>query len=161
MEGIKMIKPIIIAGFPGVGKSELFRKYGEEKIADSDSSKFSWLEPGVRNPDFPNNYIEHIKSLIGVKEIICVSTHDVVRKALKDNNIEYILIYPKKECKQTYLENYKNRGNDDNFIKMMNNNWDKFIDGLDSDDGAKHKLTLNDGIYLNFYLINSIKFIEE
>ena len=50
------MKTKIIAGFPGIGKSYVFnqRKY---KCLDSDSSLFSWIEKGVRHPDFPNNYI--------------------------------------------------------------------------------------------------------
>lgn len=123
---------LIIAGFPGIGKSMLSdHDYTYNmSIVDSDSSKFSWLETEkgkIRNPDFPNNYMEHIKSLIGIVDIICVSTHKIVRQALRDNNIKFILVYPKRNCKSIYLYNYGKRGNDDNFIDLMRDNWDTFL----------------------------------
>ena len=51
----------VISGFPGIGKSYLFNNGKNILIIDSDSSNFSWLEPGVRNPEFPHNYMKHIK----------------------------------------------------------------------------------------------------
>ena len=47
----------------------------------------------VRNPEFPKNYIEHIKENIGKVDYIFVSTHEEVRKALTDAGIEFILVY--------------------------------------------------------------------
>ena len=141
----------IVAGFPGIGKSVLFEELGNNLVADSDSSSFSWIGEGIdrkRNPDFPNNYIEHIKSLVGKVKIICVSTHDVVRQALKNNDIEYILVYPSRNCKDIYLKNYKERGNDESFVNMMDQNWDKFLDQLETEDGTDIKLTLLRNTYL-------------
>ena len=62
----------LVCGFPGVGKSHLCRKMGWH---DSDSSQFSHRD------GWPNNYIEHLKSLRGVA---LVSTHKEVRAALVD-----------------------------------------------------------------------------
>lgn len=145
------MKALIISGFPGTGKSVLFNG-NQNSVSDSDSSGYSWIinEQGekVRNPEFPNNYIEHIKSLIGNKRVICVSTHDSVRKALKDNGIDYILVYPDRNCKSIYIDNYKNRGNDQKFIDMMNKNWDKFIDELEEEDGCNMKISLMKNTYI-------------
>ena len=68
---------IIISAYPACGKTTYFNKHskyakgkGTRKILDSDSSKFSWVydEDGnktdERDPNFPNNYIEHIKENI-------------------------------------------------------------------------------------------------
>jgi nucleoside-triphosphatase THEP1 len=145
------MKTLIISGFPGTGKSVLFGE-NQDLVSDSDSSSYSWItdEDGnkSRNPEFPNNYIEHIKSLMGKKKIICVSTHDSVRKALKENGIEYILVYPTRSCKPIYLENYKNRGNEQVFIDMMDRNWDKFIDELEAEDGCTMKMSLMKNTYI-------------
>lgn len=84
---------IVISGFPGIGKSYMYNNMKDLKILDSDSSKFSWVkdEEGKntkeRNPDFPNNYIKHIKDNMDSSDIILVSSHKVVRDALKDNDI--------------------------------------------------------------------------
>ena len=76
-----------------------------QKILDSDSSEFSWVKDeygnntSVRNPKFPQNYIDHIKEKMLTEDIIFVSSHEVVRDALKQNGIPYHIFYPKKEQK--------------------------------------------------------------
>ena len=142
----------IISGFPGVGKSQLFKNKDFEGlvIMDSDSSKFSWIEKGVRHPEFPNNYIEHIRSHIGKADIILVSSHEVVRKALVKSGIPFTLVYPAKECKDTYMKNYKERGNNEAFLTFIDTNWDKFIDEIDDIDcGLISKAKLSEGEYLS------------
>ena len=56
----------IFSVFPACGKTYLYEHQDEYglKILDSDSSQFSWTltrDGMIRNPDFPKNYIEHIK----------------------------------------------------------------------------------------------------
>lgn len=136
------MKTIIISAFPGTGKTYFYEKYknSDIKVLDSDSSNFSWIKDKngnnttERNPDFPQNYINHIKENIGKVDIIFVSSHDIVRKALKDNNINYINIIPYDSCKDEYLRRYRNRGNSESFISMMDKNWDSFIDSMIKDD---------------------------
>jgi len=118
----------VISGFPGIGKSHLFENRIDLTILDSDSSQFSWIEKWVRHPDFPQNYIEHIKVNIGKVDVILVSSHKVVRDALSDNRIEFTLVYPSKYCKDEYLNRYRERGSDEKFVNMMDENWDKFYD---------------------------------
>ncbi|WP_243510271.1 hypothetical protein [Cytobacillus oceanisediminis] len=122
----------IISGFPAIGKSYLTQNT-ELTVLDSDSSNFSWIREGERHPDFPNNYIQHIKDNIGKADYILVSSHDIVRKALEENNIAYTLVYPSKELKSMYLERYRNRGNDEKFISFINSNWDKFIEDIEKE----------------------------
>ena len=121
----------IISAFPGTGKSYFTNKY-PEKCADSDSSKFSWTPfaehpDRQRNPQFPNNYIEHIKNLIGKVDYIFVSSHKEVRQALLDNCIFFYLFYPSATQKQEYIERYKTRGNNEAFIDLVNKNWVSWI----------------------------------
>lgn len=144
------MKTIIISAFPGTGKTYFYEKYknSDIKVLDSDSSNFSWIkdENGnnttERNPDFPQNYINHIKENIGKVDIIFVSSHDIVRQSLYDNGIKYIVAYPDNDCKDEYLERYRNRGNTEEFINMMNKNWDKFINSMKNDKGAYMKWIL-------------------
>lgn len=129
---MKMTK--VIAGFPGVGKS-YFTKRAKElnlSVQDSDSSEFSWSEPGVRNPAFPQNYIEHIKEKLEDDSVdfILVSTHDIVRKALEENQIKYTLVYPDPSLKEEYINRYKERGSDGKFVKLMDTKWLDFIHEL-------------------------------
>lgn len=143
----------IISGFPGVGKSYLFNNNKNLTILDSDSSQFSWIkdENGnntkERNPNFPNNYIQHIKDNIGKVDIILVSSHDIVRKTLQDNNINYILIYPHKSLKEEYMNRFIQRGNEYKFIKMIDENWDKFINEIEKETFPT-KIRLNNNEHL-------------
>lgn len=170
-----MRKAKVISAFPACGKSTYYREWSRyslenvwrknggtglrddgsiigEKIIDSDSSNFSWIKDDngnntkERNPDFPQNYINHIKKKMETEDVIFVSSHDVVRKALKDNDIEYHIFYPDKSMKEEWIRRFKERGNDDGFIKFISSNWNSFINDIERDDyPTKHKLD-NSGI---------------
>lgn len=145
----------VISAFPACGKSHCFNNLNGKglKILDSDSSKFSWVKDingentTKRNPNFPQNYIQHIKENIGKVDIIFVSSHEIVRKALLENNITTILVYPYKKCKNEWIERFKQRGNDEKFIKFISDNWDNFIDDMDNIDLDICKETANGFIY--------------
>src|SRR5574344_265312 len=110
-----------------------------DKIIDSDSSLFSWIydengnKTDVRNPDFPNNYIQHIKDHLHTEDIIFVSSHKVVREALEKEGIKYILIYPEKDMKEKFIRRFKKRGNDEKFIKFQEEHWDEFITDMENE----------------------------
>lgn len=112
----------VICGFPGVGKSTLFRDRGDQKILDSDSSTFDKAE-------FPANYIAHIKEKIAEGYTILASTHDVVRQALVDNDIPFGIVYPALNCKAEYLQRYADRGSPQGFIDLMDSKWVDFVNG--------------------------------
>lgn len=122
----------IISAFPGTGKSVYHEKHNKTTL-DSDSSHFSWIKDkegkntNKRNPDFPQNYINHIKENIGKYEIIFVSSHKEVRDALLNNCIFFYLIYPNHDTKDDYLKRYEDRGNDETFIKLMSDKWDEWM----------------------------------
>ena len=132
------MKTKIISAFPGTGKSYYHINHPETTL-DSDSSLFSWLYDGdgnklydddekpIRNPWFPSNYIEHIKSNIGKYEYIFVSSHKEVREALVDNCLLFHLIYPDFDDMDIYIERYKQRGSPEEFINLVKNNWEEWI----------------------------------
>lgn len=162
---IRNRRTLIISGFPAIGKSFLFNneKYKDLSILDSDSSQYSWIkdEKGEntkeRNQDFPNNYIQHIKDNIGYVDIILVSSHKVVRDALKENNINYVLVYPYKVGKEDFINRYISRGNDSNFINFIKDNWDNFIEEMDSENFPK-KLRISSDKYLSDYIDKMLKY---
>jgi len=117
----------VISGFPGVGKTYITKNHKGLSISDSDSSSFSWVSPGVRNPDFPRNYIRYIQENLDYYDVIFVSSHRVVRNALAENRIHFTLVYPDICLKEEYLERYRKRGSDEEFIKMMCENWEGFL----------------------------------
>lgn len=155
----------VISAFPGCGKSYCYKNLNGKglSILDSDSSEFSWVKDSdgnntkERNPNFPQNYMDHIKKNIGKVDIIFASSHEVVRKALKQNNISTIIVYPAKEMKDIFIERYKNRGNDEGFIDFISSNWDNFIDDISTEDFGFLKERLdNKNPYLDYKFLCSI-----
>jgi hypothetical protein len=128
-----MKETLVVSGFPGIGKSYLYKLNEKMIILDSDSSEFSWIEEGVRHPDFPNNYMEHIKSNIGKVDNIFVSSHDIVRRELEANGINYLLVYPSIDLKDEYIQRYKDRGSNEGFINFIRSNWKEFITAIEKE----------------------------
>lgn len=145
------MKQLVISGFPGTGKSYyISRGEGSDYMpqgfaSDSDSSKFD-------KSNFPQNYIEHIKSLIAKGTMrIFVSSHKEVRDALVKEGIEFILVYPKKELKEEYLNRYKERGSSEQFIKLISDNWDSWLSELENQKSCTHlQLGSNEFMYNKF-----------
>lgn len=132
--------PRVICGFPGVGKSSLFRNRGDSKIVDSDSSTFDKAE-------FPANYIAHIREKLAEGYTVLCSTHAEVRAALVQAGIPFALVYPKLDCRDEYMQRYTERGSPDAFIGMMFKNWEKFVQGCADQAGCKH-VELDSGQYI-------------
>lgn len=126
----------VIAAFPACGKTFYFNNIeGNTIVLDSDSSKFSWVEIDdgnngwrrERNPDFPKNYIDHIKENIGEADYIFVSTHEVVRKALTEAEIDFSIVFPKQSLKEEWIGRCFLRGSNEEFCQMIADQWDYWI----------------------------------
>ena len=144
---------MVICGFPGVGKSCV--AHDRMSIEDMESSEFSWMwdkenpVKRVRNPEFPVNYgerIEHLRSGVGF-DYLLVSSHKAVRDELKRRGIRYIVVAPRRELKSEYLARYLKRGSLMDFIVRLNQDWDEFIDSIESDDAPV--IWLESGQYLS------------
>lgn len=145
----------VISGFPGIGKSWMFKNQESLglKVSDSDSSEFSWLNPGIRNPAFPGNYIDHITQAIKDFDVVLVSSHDVVRDALKAAGIEFIIVYPHMDDKDEYIKRFIERKSTEAFVKLITDNWNEWITNINkSNDGLAIQLNL--GAYLSDFILN-------
>lgn len=149
------MKSIIISAFPGTGKSYLTNNakefsvpiLGTERVTrfklhDSDSSKYSWIydaegnKTDQRDPAFPDNYIEHIWAITkeDIEEdtnIIFVSSHESVREALVKAGFCFYIVRPDSDLIDQYCKNYRERGNDENFINLINKNWNQWLKDID------------------------------
>lgn len=147
----------IISAFPACGKTHLFKNGYEDKIIiDSDSSKFSWLADGTtRNPDFPSNYIKHIKDNIGKVDYILVSSHIDVRRALDDNDLCWAFVVPHRALMLEWVGRCYIRGSDKGFIDALVNNWHDWTDLINGPmPNGLCKLSSNE------YLSDKMSFIE-
>ena len=147
---------MVISAFPACGKSYFCSIYKD--TLDSDSSLFSWIKDDtdqkMRNPEFPNNYIEHIKQNYKNSDIdyIFVSSHAEVRNLMKINKIPYVLVYPNKNLKAEWIGRCYLRGSTTEFIENLSKYWDRWVEECMYDDGAVFKIALNSGEYLSDYL---------
>lgn len=141
---------IIVMGFPGTGKSvacDGIREIYVEGIGycilmDFESSNFGWYTDGDGNRRrmsiWPHVYIEFIKETIKVfgrpnKTIVAfTSSHVNVRDELIRQNLEFRIVYPSKERKDEFIERYKQRGNDVEFIKNLDEWFELWIDSIES-----------------------------
>ena len=127
------MKTLVISAFPACGKSYATDKLIKKgyKVLDSDSRQFSQIKDingnKVRNPNFIKDYIKHIKDNISLVDIIFVSSHKDVRQALKDEDINYAMVIPRITCKNSWIGRCWLRGNDNNFIKLLNDNWENWL----------------------------------
>lgn len=139
---------LIVCGFPGVGKSTMFNNPNGFTVRDSDSSMFD-------KANFPENYIKHIKGLIEEKiDYIMVSSHEVVRNALLDNNIRFTLVYPDISLKKVYLQRYRNRGNLESFVSLLDKMWEEWIGQCEAiEDPRVRKICIKDE---NLFLVDYI-----
>lgn len=117
---------IIVSAFPGCGKTTMFNELnGKIKIMVSDSSKFD-------KTNFPRNYIEHIKENIDNVDIMFISSHEDVRNALENEDIDFDLFYPSIDRKLEFLENYVKRRSNREFIMKVDANWKEWIEGIEN-----------------------------
>mgnify|MGYP004542774029 CR=1 FL=1 len=142
----------VISAYPACGKSyfkenvqDFFESEEDITVLDSDSSQFSWIyengeKTDKRNPDFPKNYIKHIKDNIGKVDIIFVSSHSIVRRELAKNNIKFTLVVPKKNCLNEWMIRYINRGDSNEFIDNQIDNWDKWLNEITQEKDTYSKL---------------------
>lgn len=166
----KSTNKIIIAGFPGVGKSETSNIIPEVSI-DAESSNFHWIEDAdgdkILNPDWPHNYIQYIKLLVYESEglenykdllYVCISTHSEVLRYLRNNHIPFIIVTP--EDKEETIERYRKRGNSEEFIQKLDENWDEWMKNFESYNMPIIKLA--DSMYLSDLLdrISSYKYLK-
>lgn len=148
---------IVISAYPACGKTYAFEHQRElgYKILDSDSSKFSWIEKdGIkeRNPDFPQNYIEHIKKEIDNYDFIFVSSHLKVREALTNAGIRFVTVYPDNNAKNEWIGRMYCRGNHVGFLKFQNENWDKFVNDIDNEPHGDYIIRLRVDKYITDWL---------
>jgi adenylate kinase family enzyme len=146
-------RPRVICGFPGVGKTTLFKKLKAQGIliSDSDSSQFN-------KDQFPQNYIEHIQACLNAGAWVLCSTHTVVREALAAAGIKYALAVPAdKYLKDEYMERYRKRGSPEAFLKLMDAKFEEFVDDVWLNDKHGLHIPLDEGQYLDSIADDIIK----
>lgn len=141
---MRKIETKIVSAFPGTGKTYYcnvdISQYDHTPYGyciDSDSSKFD-------KENFPANYIEHIKLNIGRHAIIFVSSHKQVRDALVAEGLPFTLVYPDITLRSQYIDRYRQRGSSEQFIDLIDRNWEEWIRDLEKQTGCEHAVLMSD-----------------
>lgn len=159
-------RTVVISAFPCCGKTYAYEHYQDKySILDSDSSKFSWKiekvalpdtgdgceyeEIKVRNPEFPDNYIAHIKENIGKVDIIFVSSHLQVREALEKADIRYCTIYPKETMLNEWIGRMYRRGDNKDFIQFQIDHWNEFMRNINFEPHGFYLYRLGNNEYID------------
>lgn len=163
---------IVIAGFSGIGKSTLARKY--KNVIDLDASEFVYDDTGLENlnieqrkglkrksnPNWPKNYIDAIKKEVENYDIVLVWERPDILMEYKRNNIDFSLCYPTKESLNIYANRYLIRGNSKEYVNMKINQYDERLKVYYSLDVDKIILfgneTLEDYLLKNNYSLENI-----
>jgi len=160
-----MKKSLILSGFAGIGKTTLQQKY--PNIIDLESSDFKWIYSDqsleetdkekrkgttqrTQNPLWPLNYVKAIVEASITHDIVLISQDLDMRNCLKENGIEYSVCFPTKDCKEEFIQRYRNRGNNEAFISLVNSNFETWIDALDKE---QNKILIQKGEYLEDTLL--------
>jgi hypothetical protein len=144
---------MVICGFPGIGKTYTTQNwnFSNIKIYDLDSSDFSWIDKNDyfkgRNPNFPANYIEYIKSIDDENSVILTSSHKEVREVLKAAGIDYYVVYPNLESfgKDFYLDRIRKRENginSDSFVSLVAENCEDWIKDIEKTTNKKNIIAI-------------------
>ena len=151
---------MIVSAFAGVGKTTLAQMYKEDVI-DLESGNFKWLDnegtenlkgnKKILNPKYPINYLEAIKKANSQYKVVLISQHDVIRKCLDAVKLDYIVVYPEIGLKEEFIERYRLRDNNDNFINLISSKWENWISDLNLIQNHK-KIVINKGQYLSDFV---------
>lgn len=162
---------IVIAGFSGVGKTTLSKKY--KNVIDLDSAEFVYDDSEIMhidfearkgmdrkpNPNWPQNYINAIKNAMNNYDFVLVWDRPDALEEYKKNNIKFWFCYPEKSALSIYKNRYLNRGNTKMYVEKKINQYNENIDLYEKLDNKKIILkgneTLEDYLIQNkFHLVN-------
>lgn len=150
---------IVISAYPLLGKSTYCSKHEDSK--DLESSLYSRKQDNSRNEEFPGNYINMLKyHLVNNNwKYIFVASHKVVRDALRDDNIKFYTIYPTPDRKEELLGLARERGNHEDFIKKLDENWETWINNLSQEPNS---YALGPGEFISDELFDGkLKFLKQ
>lgn len=122
-------RPVIVAGFPGVGKTTFANKHST-RIVDVDAGNYlkgpSPRYSGLSQID-PIRIVDEVgKKLKQPKvEMIFVSTHHGVLRELESRGLHYVLTFPRETAKADYLNRYQGRQEKLNYHAYLQKHWDE------------------------------------
>lgn len=127
---------LVLSVFPVLGKSTYSKEH--EDSVDLESSLYSRKQDNSFNEEFPGNYINLLKwHLVNNNwKYVFVSSHKVVRDAMKNDGIKFYVIYPSVDRKDEILNLARERGNTEEFINKLSECWEAWINEVSQEENA-------------------------
>lgn len=124
----------VFCGFPGVGKSTLFRSI-QNRLRHTqeipDTSVVDFDTNGYRtDPNYPSNYVDGLCELLPHVNVIFTMAERGIVDALTQQQITHYLIYPHPTLRNEYLERYIDRGDSLPSIRFFRDQWESLLDNL-------------------------------
>jgi len=136
---------IIISGFAGIGKTgflEHFPHLADKRVFDLSSTYFR------KNEGWEKVYCDLIETISKEYDYVFVSTHSMVIDELLARGTKFYIVYPRRYCKDEYVQRFLKRGSSKEYVAKFIKNWDHFIQMLD-DVKSDKKIELRSGQYLS------------
>jgi len=121
-----MGKTLFIASFPDLGSFD-FSKTGI-KVGDIDNSDYYFDN---NNSNYIHSYIDSLKNMVGTCDVLFVPATDSVIKALENDGIKCVVLYPNKSCKDSFIKDMINSKMEEAYVSMIEDSWDFIISHLD------------------------------
>lgn len=121
---------MIIAGFPGCGKTSLEKQYPEE-FKDHDVSE---VKPDNLPPiasTVLDDFCKVIQESLDAGKIVTLLPTVAILDRVILKGWEYVVVRPHRGAKETYLDRYRNRGSEEDFVSLMDKQWDEWMTALD------------------------------
>lgn len=130
---------VLCAAFCGAGKTFICEKTDVKAV---EVEYWKYKEKGLQK-----EYIEDVKKYIGKVDYIFISTEPDGMKLLNDEGFDILLVYPKNELRNEYLDRYIERDSPYDFIGTFMKHWNIWINELKEQKYCKH-IILEKGQYL-------------
>lgn len=130
---------IICSAFCGAGKTYICDKTDIKAI---EVEYWKYKDKGLQK-----EYIEDIKKYFGKVDYIFISTDPDGLKILHNEGFNILLVYPKNELREEYLDRFIERDSPYDFIGSFMKYWNIWIDELKEQTYCKH-IILQKGEYL-------------
>lgn len=135
---MKENKTILCAAFPGVGKTYICEKTDIKAVE---------VEYWKYKDQTTKKYIDDIKQYIGVVDYIFLASDPDGLKILHNEGFNILLVYPKNELREEYLNRFIERDSPYDFIGSFMKYWNIWIDELKILSYCQH-IVLKKGEYL-------------
>lgn len=132
---------MIISAFSGAGKTHLASKY--RGVIDLESMNYHWIYPEElenlhpeakkknnnrkANPDWPDNYIRDILQYNAEEKLVLINGADWLVRYLRRRGYRCLNVYPDVSQKEEYLSRYRNRGNNEEYIRFWDLHFEEYI----------------------------------